>query len=121
LSLAFCCAILNQYRKENSMNQDLHDVTITDEQALLVNQWLDANSKVRGWLDSYALGQSYIDTRANGGKGITARRRYVALDHQVAAAVPELGGYHASDIRLFMAVRTPETPMPMAAANLRPY
>lgn len=102
------------------MNPDLHDVTITDEQAGLVNQWLDANSKVRGWLDSYALGRSYIDSRANGGKGITARRRYVQLDHQVADAVPELGGYTAHDIRLFMAVRTPDAPRPISSVGPTP-
>lgn len=90
------------------MHPDLHDVTITDEQATLVDEWLDANSKVRGWLDSYALGQFHIDTRANGGKGITARRRYVQLEHQVADAVPELGGYTAPEIRLFMEVRALE-------------
>ncbi len=88
------------------MLSELENVDINDNQAARLQEWADANKSVRGWLDSYALGKSYIDLRANGGKGIVARRRYVALDHAVAKEVPELAGYHAADIREFLAART---------------
>ena len=80
-------------------------MNIDDTQAARLQEWSDANKAVRGWLDSYALGKSYIDLRANGGKGIVARRRYVSLDHAVAKEVPELAGYHAADIREFLTAR----------------
>ncbi len=83
----------------------LENTEITDEQANLVREWIEANAKVPGWLDGYALGQSYIDSRANGGKGIVARRRYVQLDHRVAKAVPELRGQSAHTVKEFMAAR----------------
>ena len=88
--------------KGTTMREELEEVVITDEQAALVTEWLEANYKVPGWLDGHALGQSYIDSRVNGGRGITARRRYVSLDHRVASAVPELRGFRASDIREFV-------------------
>lgn len=90
------------------MRAELETTTINDKQAHAVEAWLEANSKVPGWLDGYALGQSYIDTRANGGKGITQRRRYVQLDHQVAREVPELAGFSAQAIREFMGARVPD-------------
>lgn len=90
------------------MRKELENVTITNEQAELVERWLEANSKVPGWLDGYPLGGSYIDTRANGGRGISERRRYVKLDHQVAKEVPELRGFNADNIREFISERTPE-------------
>lgn len=87
------------------MHSQLEDVTITDTQASRIEEWLAANKTVPGWLDSYELGRTYIDTRANGGKGITARRRYVQLDHAVAKEVPELAGRKPGEIREFMADR----------------
>ncbi|TLX16288.1 hypothetical protein [Rhizobium sp. MHM7A] len=88
------------------MRPELENVTIEDHQAARLEEWVEANKTARGWLDSYALGKTYIDSRANGGKGITARRRYVSLDHAVAKEVPELAGYHAEDIKAFLAART---------------
>ena len=87
------------------MLPELENVVIDDAQANRIQEWLDENKAVRGWLDGYALGKSYIDTRTNGGKGIVARRRYVSLDHAVAKEVPQLAGYHAGDIREFLASR----------------
>lgn len=87
------------------MNKELENVTITDEQAELVKRWVEANANVPGWLDGYALGQSYIDTRANGGRGIGKRREYVRLDHEVAKKVPELRGFWVKDIKEFMEAR----------------
>ena len=83
----------------------IEDVEITDAQAEKVEAWLAANAKVTGWLDGYALGQSYIDTRARGGRGIGQRRAYVRFDHETAEAVPDLRGRGAGDIREFMQAR----------------
>jgi hypothetical protein len=94
------------------MRSDLEDVIVDDKQAARLEEWAAANKTVSGWLDSYALGESYIDTRANGGKGITARRRYVALDHAVAREVPALVGVHAADIKEFLVSRTRKMEMP---------
>lgn len=87
------------------MRVNLENVEITDEQAILVKKWIEANKSVPGWLDSYALGDSYIDTRANGGRGIGKRREYVKLDHEVAKRVPQLRGVSPHDIKEFMRER----------------
>lgn len=108
LSLALEPIIVMKITMRNSMRKELENVIITDKQAELIKDWIEANSKVPGWLDGYPLGQSYIDTRANGGRGIAERRRYVKLDHSVANSVPELRGYSVHDIKEYIAGRTPE-------------
>jgi hypothetical protein len=84
------------------MLKKLEDVNITDDQAEIIQEWIDANKKVPGGIGDYPLGHSYIDSRANGGRGITERRSYVKLDHEVAMKVPELRNCHVNDIREFM-------------------
>lgn len=66
--------------------------TLTDDQVSALTEWTEAARTVPGWLDGYGLGQSYIDSRAKGGKGYAERQRYVTLDHATAKAVPELQG-----------------------------
>jgi len=85
---------------------DPNETPITDEQAELINEWLEANAKAPGWLDGYGLGGSYIDTRVKAGAKTDGRQSYVDLDHGIAEKVPELRGYRASDIREYMVVRT---------------
>lgn len=87
------------------MRPELENVIIDEHQATRLEEWVEANKMAPGWLDGYALGKTYIDSRVNGGKGITARRRYVSLDHAVAQEVPQLAGFHADDVRSFLAVR----------------
>jgi hypothetical protein len=87
------------------MRPELENIVIEDHQAARLQEWVDANKTVPGWLDGYALGKSYIDTRAAGGKGITARRRYVSLDHAVAKEVPQLAGFHADQVKAFLDAR----------------
>lgn len=93
------------------MRTELENVTIDDTQAARLEEWVAANKVVPGWLDGYPLGQSYIDTRANGGKGIAARRRYVSLDHAVAKEVPALAGFDVDSIKEFLAIRTQKLEM----------
>ncbi len=84
------------------MHPKLENVTITDEQAELIKTWFEANSSVSGRINGYALGTSYIDTRANSGRGISERRRYVKIDHETAEKVPQLRGFYKEQIVQFM-------------------
>lgn len=82
----------------------IEDVEITDEQAVRVEAWLEANAKAPGWLDGYALGGAYIDPRS-GRSAIKERRAYVRIDDETARAVPQLRGKGANDIREFIEAR----------------
>lgn len=66
----------------------------------LLLTWLAARENMlsESWIAGAPLGRSYIDTRANGGKGITKRRAYVRLDHATAKAVPQCAGMSAARI-----------------------
>jgi hypothetical protein len=73
---------------------------LTDYQKHRLMVWLEcqratyAISQIAG----YPLGNSYIDSRSNGGKDITKRRAYVKLDHETAKLVPQCRGRSAEQI-----------------------
>ena len=73
---------------------------MTQEQVAQLRAWLLANSEVSevSQIGGYSLGSAYIDDRANGGKHIGARRKYVAIDKATARAVPEARGLSVSQV-----------------------
>lgn len=78
--------------------------SLNTEQQVQLRAWLDLNTAAAEHtrITGYSLGNSYIDARANGGKGIALRRKYVKMDKQTAKLVPAVKGFTVDQVRALL-------------------
>jgi hypothetical protein len=78
---------------------------MTREQISQLRVWVaekEAMLAAGSWIAGASLGGAYIDTRYNGGRGISKRRAYVRLDHKTAEMVPECVGMNSDEVKALL-------------------